>query len=67
MKINAYTILAKMSKGKTTLGRHGRRWEDIKVLWHVDPLLENDGKISSYTTAVAKEWLCKQGPLLDNG
>jgi hypothetical protein len=24
------------------------------ILWHVDPLLDNDGEISSYTIAVAR-------------
>jgi hypothetical protein len=54
MKINAYTVLVKRPKGMKTLGRHWRRWEDVKILWHVDTLLDNDGKISSYITAVAK-------------
>jgi hypothetical protein len=25
-----------------------------KIMWHVDPLLDNDLEISNYTTAVAK-------------
>jgi hypothetical protein len=37
------------------------------ILWHVDPLPGNDLKISTYTTAAAKYWLCKQRPLLGNG
>jgi hypothetical protein len=28
--------------------------QELKLLWHVDPLLDNDREISSYTTAVAK-------------
>jgi hypothetical protein len=36
------------------------------ILWHVDPLLFNDREISSYTTAVARQWLCKQWPLIGN-
>jgi hypothetical protein len=32
----------------------------IYVLWHVDLLLGNDREISNYTSAVAKQWLCKQ-------
>jgi hypothetical protein len=27
------------------------------ILWHVDPLLGNGYEISSYTTAVANQWL----------
>jgi hypothetical protein len=27
---------------------------EFTILWHVDPLLGNDCKISSYTTAIAK-------------
>jgi hypothetical protein len=30
---------------------------NVKVFWHVDPLLGKDHKISNYTTAVAKQWL----------
>jgi hypothetical protein len=26
-------------------------------LWHVDPLLGNDGEITNRTTAVARQWL----------
>jgi hypothetical protein len=37
------------------------------TLWHADLLLENDHKISSYTTAIARQWLCKQWLLLGNG
>jgi hypothetical protein len=37
------------------------------ILWHVDPLLDNDPEISSYAIAVAKKWLSKQRTLLDNG
>jgi hypothetical protein len=36
------------------------------TIWHVDPLLDNDREISSYTTAFAKYWLYKQRPLLGN-
>jgi hypothetical protein len=39
----------------------------INILWLVDPLLGNNHKISNYTTATAKQWLCKQRPLLGNG
>jgi hypothetical protein len=39
----------------------------IKILWHVDSLLGNDLEISSYKTAVDKQWLCKQQSLLGNG
>jgi hypothetical protein len=28
----------------------------LLVLWHVDQLLGNNCEISSYTTAVAREW-----------
>jgi hypothetical protein len=35
-----------------------------RILWHVDPLLGNDCEISSHKTAIAKQWLCKQRPLL---
>jgi hypothetical protein len=27
------------------------------MLWHIDPLLGNDRKISSYITAVASQWV----------
>jgi hypothetical protein len=33
----------------------------------VEPLLGNDNEKSSYTTAVARNWLCKQLILLGNG
>jgi hypothetical protein len=28
--------------------------QDIYILWHVDPLLSNDGEISKYTAAITK-------------
>jgi hypothetical protein len=31
-----------------------------KILQHIDLLLGNDSEISSYTTAVVNEWLCKR-------
>jgi hypothetical protein len=38
-----------------------RNWDLLpsrdKTLWHVDPFLGNDCKISSFTTAVARQWL----------
>jgi hypothetical protein len=36
-------------------------------MWYADALLGNDREIFSYTIAVAKQWLCKQRPLLNNG
>jgi hypothetical protein len=33
------------------------------ILWNVD----NDRKIRHYATVVAKQWLCKQRPLLGSG
>jgi hypothetical protein len=54
MKINAYTVLVEKPTGKKTLGKRGSRSEDIKIFWRVDPLLDNDRKISSNTTAVTK-------------
>jgi hypothetical protein len=36
-------------------------------MWHVDPLLVNDCEISSCTIAVAKQWICKQWPLVCSG
>jgi hypothetical protein len=30
------------------------------ILWHVDPMLGNDSKISKYTTAVTKQRLRKK-------
>jgi hypothetical protein len=36
-------------------------------MWYGDPLLGKNHEISSYTPAVAKEWLCKQRLLLGNG
>jgi plasmid rolling circle replication initiator protein Rep len=37
------------------------------ILWHAALLLDNNHKISNYTIAAAKKWLCKQRPLLDYG
>jgi hypothetical protein len=37
------------------------------ILWHVDPLLDNNRERGSYTTTVARQWLCKQRQLLGNG
>jgi hypothetical protein len=39
---------------------------DSIILWHADPLLSNDREIDRYTTAVARQWLCKR-LLLGNG
>jgi hypothetical protein len=36
------------------------------MMWHLDPLLRNDSKVSSHIRAVAKWWLCKQWPLHGN-
>jgi hypothetical protein len=36
------------------------------ILWYRVPLLGNDRKISSHTTAVSKCWLYKRLPLLGN-
>jgi hypothetical protein len=50
------------SMSETTTGRdHLADFNaDEKVtFWHVEPLLGNDGEISSYTTAVVREQLCK--------
>jgi hypothetical protein len=37
------------------------------TLWHVDLLLGNDHEVSSYTTANAKYWLCKERLFLGSG
>jgi hypothetical protein len=39
----------------------------LLILWHVYPLLGNDREITSYTTAAARLWFCKQQPVLGNG
>jgi hypothetical protein len=36
-------------------------------MWYAVLLLGNDREIGSYATAVVKQWLCKQRPLLGNG
>jgi hypothetical protein len=30
------------------------------ILWHVDPLLGNDGETNKYKTAFTEQWLRKQ-------
>jgi hypothetical protein len=27
------------------------------ILWHIDPFVDDDGEITSNTTAVSREWL----------
>jgi hypothetical protein len=44
-----------------------RMLRNTQIMWHVDPLLGNDREISNYTWTAAKQWLCKQRPLLGSG
>jgi hypothetical protein len=41
-----------------------RNSTELKLLWHINPLLGNDLKISSCRTSIDKWWFCKQQPLL---
>jgi hypothetical protein len=34
---------------------------DVKILQYIDLLVDNNHKLTSYATAVAKQWLCKNG------
>jgi hypothetical protein len=33
-----------------------RRQSLLKIIWHVDPLLDNDSEIHNYITAVTRQW-----------
>jgi hypothetical protein len=53
VKLSYFIIYPRKMRGMNNVKQVVHNQDGKSILWHVDPLLDNDCEISNYTTAVA--------------